>query len=214
MSGSPSALGQRTATRAGVRYRAQVRAAAARWCDAPTVVHTEAECVITESCGECEPCVAVELVLTDSPARSHEHALGWHYDDLSGFVLRLVVYGEPFVMKNSKQIVALPKRRPILVPSKAAKRFLRSATEQLRTQWGAVFTAPLPASVLVQARIVSYLGTRRRTDLSNCYGAVEDAMQAGGVLEDDWQIASHDGSRRLYDKQNPRTEIIITPYRR
>jgi hypothetical protein len=38
-------------------------------------------------------------------------------------------------------------------------------------------------------------------------------MQAAGVLVDDFQIASHDGSRRYLDRQNPRVEITLTPFR-
>ena len=39
-----------------------------------------------------------------------------------------------------------------------------------------------------------------------------DILVDAGILEDDNSniVAGHDGSRVLYDKENPRTEILIT----
>jgi Holliday junction resolvase RusA-like endonuclease len=53
--------------------------------------------------------------------------------------------------------------------------------------------------------------TRRRVDLTNLLEAAHDTLVAAKILADDNNtiIASVDGSRVLYDKENPRTEIII-----
>ena len=42
--------------------------------------------------------------------------------------------------------------------------------------------------------------------------AIDDIMVKAGLLEDDnyTVIAGHDGSRVLYDRENPRTEVVIT----
>jgi Holliday junction resolvase RusA-like endonuclease len=156
---------------------------------------------------------------------THVHALGWHHAALQCFRFRLVVLGEPAVLKNSKQIINLPGRRPMLVSSSQAEKYLKSAAQQLRAQWFALFCQPIPLDVQLNASIVSYLGSHRRTDASNLYEAPQDALKAcgpkckpgcprhAGVITDDYQIASHDGSRRLYDKDNPRVEIVLTPYR-
>lgn len=148
--------------------------------------------------------------LVDS-ARRHHHALGWHDEDLSDFELRLVIRGRPFVLKNSKQLITVGGK-PRLIPSKQARAYLADATKQLEDQW-LLFKGPIPGDVLVNAAIVTYRATRHRNDASNLYQAPEDALQAAGVLEDDFQIASHDGSRRLYDKHTPRVEVTLTPYR-
>ena len=54
--------------------------------------------------------------------------------------------------------------------------------------------------------------TRRKTDLTNLLEAVDDILVHAGIIADDNYtiIASHDGSRVLYDKYRPRTEITIT----
>lgn len=141
-----------------------------------------------------------------------EHALGWHCPDLSDFEFRLVIRGRPFVLKNSKRAV-VSGGRPRIIPSKRAGEYLADASLQLSQQWAPLFATPIPEGVAVNARLVTYCATRHRADASNLYQAPEDALQAAGVLTDDYQIASHDGSRRRYDKQRPRVEVTLTPAR-
>ena len=54
--------------------------------------------------------------------------------------------------------------------------------------------------------------THRRVDQVNLLEATLDILVEYGVLADDNSniVVSHDGSRVLYDKNNPRTEITIT----
>ena len=54
--------------------------------------------------------------------------------------------------------------------------------------------------------------TRAKCDLTNHLEAIDDIMVKAGLLADDnfTVVESHDGSRVLYDKERPRTEIIIT----
>ena len=53
--------------------------------------------------------------------------------------------------------------------------------------------------------------TRRKVDLTNLLEACHDTLVAAKILADDNNtiIASVDGSRVMYDKANPRTEIFI-----
>lgn len=53
--------------------------------------------------------------------------------------------------------------------------------------------------------------TKHRVDLVNLLEATCDVLVKADVLEDDNSkiVASHDGSRVLYDKANPRAEIYI-----
>ena len=60
-----------------------------------------------------------------------------------------------------------------------------------------------------------YTGTRRVVDDLNLYEALDDILVKEKVLKDDNRkiIRSRDGSRVLYDKENPRAEIYIYDYR-
>lgn len=59
---------------------------------------------------------------------------------------------------------------------------------------------------------VFYREKRGKVDLSNLLAAIDDVLVTYGVLKDDNRdiIASHDGSRVYWDKENPRTEVTIT----
>jgi len=153
------------------------------------------------------------------------HRLGFHFEDLSDFEFKLVVTGKPVVLKNSKKIITIGGR-PSIVSNAKASHYLREAAEQLAVQWRSVFREAIPLHVEVNAAIVTYLPTRAKPDASNLYQAVEDAMKGhtphckpkcdkhAGVIVDDVQIRTHDGSDRRYDPDNPRVEVTISPCRR
>ena len=72
----------------------------------------------------------------------------------------------------------------------------------------------LNISVPVNVKYIFYMPTRRIVDLTNLTEAADDVLVKYGVLADDNSriVVSHDGSRVLYDKDNPRTEITISFY--
>jgi Holliday junction resolvase RusA-like endonuclease len=49
----------------------------------------------------------------------------------------------------------------------------------------------------------------RRGDLDNFEHAIGDALQKAGIIKNDSQIESWDGTRKLLDKERPRVEITI-----
>lgn len=57
-----------------------------------------------------------------------------------------------------------------------------------------------------------YMPTRRRVDLVNLLEAIDDVLVHYKIIVDDSAsyIGGHDGSRVLYDKENPRTEIYFS----
>ena len=59
-----------------------------------------------------------------------------------------------------------------------------------------------------------YMPTHRRIDLNNLLSATTDVLVHYGILIDDNSeiVKGFDGSRVLYDKNNPRTEITITEF--
>lgn len=109
----------------------------------------------------------------------------------------------PITKKNHQRIIRI-RGRPCVIPSKQYEQYERAAKDYIP------FTAA-PIDYPVEIRCLFYMQTRRRVDLTNLLEAIDDALVKCGVLADDNSriIVSHDGSRVLYDKQNPRTEIII-----
>lgn len=112
----------------------------------------------------------------------------------------------PITKKNHQQIVR-PKgmNRPIVVPSAEYKRYEKAAAEHIPQ-----LCEPVCVPVCVTCRF--FLPTRRKCDLVNLLQSIDDILVHAGLLADDNYtiIASHDGSRVYYDKENPRTEVIIT----
>ena len=116
------------------------------------------------------------------------------------------IHGAPRTKKNSQQILINPKtHRPFVMPSKAYKEYEALCLSQLRK-------IETPISTPVNVQCVYYMPTHRRVDLCNLLEATSDILVRAGVLSDDNSdiVASHDGSRVLYDKNYPRTEITIT----
>lgn len=112
---------------------------------------------------------------------------------------------QPVTKKNSQQILKTKDGRPFIVPSKAYTEYESKAGWYLKPR-------PIkPISEAVQVKCLFYMGSHRRVDLNNLLEAVTDMLVKHRILADDNStiVASHDGSRVLYDKANPRTEIEI-----
>ena len=121
--------------------------------------------------------------------------------------LKYVVELAPITKKNSTRIMQFGKVKKV-VPSAQFINYQNNAS---------VYLLPKPEKPIdypVQVKCLFYMPTRRRVDLTNLLEAIDDILVRYGILEDDHSriIVSHDGSRVLYDKENPRTEVSITPY--
>lgn len=115
----------------------------------------------------------------------------------------------PVTKKNSQQILKnAGTGRPFVAPSRAYREYAEAAAWCLRTYRLETIRQP------VEVKALFFMPTRRRVDLTNLLEALDDVLVEAGVLEDDHCgiIVSHDGSRVLYDKENPRTEVSITAY--
>lgn len=107
----------------------------------------------------------------------------------------------PVTKKNHGQIVMV-SGRPVLLPSPQYRAYEKDARHFVPRD-------RVEGPVEVTARF--YMPTRRRVDLTNLLQGLDDLLVACHLVEDDNStiIASHDGSRVLYDKENPRTEVDI-----
>ena len=121
-------------------------------------------------------------------------------------MLKFTVPLPPVTKKNSQQIlINKATGRPFIMPSAKFKQYERQA---------AVFIPKVkqPINKPVNVKCLFFMPTRRRVDLTNLLEAIDDVMVKCGLLADDGftVIYSHDYSRVLYDKENPRTEIEIS----
>lgn len=112
----------------------------------------------------------------------------------------------PRTKKNSQQILINKKtRKPFIIQSEKYKEYEKDAG------W---FLNPLhsPIAEPVNVKCIFYRDSARRVDLTNLLEAIDDILVKYRILEDDNYniIVSHDGSRVLIDKDNPRTEIEIS----
>ena len=116
----------------------------------------------------------------------------------------------PVTKKNSQRIMHSSKTgRPFIMPSQNYMDYEAEAVwhcKRARVQ--------RPIEEPVEVKCLFYMPTRRRVDLTNLLESIDDVLVRAGVLKDDHSgiIVSHDGSRVLYDKDNPRTEVSITAY--
>ena len=123
-----------------------------------------------------------------------------------------VIKGNPVIKKNSRPIYRNQKSGvSFLGKSKRLVDAETDAISQIKKQSRDIIE-PLPITYRVHIRFLFYSRTRAFRDLSNLYEFPQDVLQAAGIIKNDYLIESHDGSRKLYDKENPRTEIYIEPF--
>lgn len=111
----------------------------------------------------------------------------------------------PITKKNSQNIYINRRTgRPFITPSKQYKQYEKDAKSYIPN-------IVEPIDYAVNVRCTFYMKTRRKVDLVNLLEAVDDVLVKYNFLADDNHtiVAGHDGSRVEYDKENPRTEIVI-----
>ena len=123
---------------------------------------------------------------------------------MSKVVYRATITGCPRTKKNSPQIRRGSGGRRYVAPSDAYTAYQDAVGWQLRRP-----DEPLAGRYNVQ--VLYYMDSLRRVDLTNLLEATCDILTHYGVLADDNSriVVSHDGSRVLLDRDNPRAEIEI-----
>ncbi len=112
----------------------------------------------------------------------------------------------PVTKKNSQRIfINKSTGRHFVTPSEKYIDYEKSAGIYIPK-------ASVPLDIPLNVKCLFYMPTKRRCDLTNLLEAVDDIMVKYGLIEDDNYniIASHDGSRVMQDRENPRTEVEIT----
>ena len=119
-------------------------------------------------------------------------------------MIKFIVDLPPVSKKNSQQIlINKATGRPFIMPSKKYKEYEKMAMYYI--------PKGIHINVPCNVKCLFYMPTKRKCDLTNMEEAIDDIMVKAGLLADDNYtiIESHDGSRVLYDKLHPRTEIEI-----
>ena len=118
--------------------------------------------------------------------------------------MRIVIPIPPTTKKNSNRIVRV-RGHYMVLPSKRYVEYEKSCKEYLPD----TETIDYPVNV----KCLYWMPTRRRVDLVNLEEATLDILVKYKVLADDNSniVVSMNGSQVFYDKENPRTEITITP---
>ena len=119
--------------------------------------------------------------------------------------MKITIPGKAVTKKNSQRIL-YRNGRAFIAPSAAYERYEREAGYHLTPRPRKPLAGPL------EVKCLYYMPTRHRVDLTNLLEATDDILVKYRIIEDDHSgvIVSHDGSRVLYDHDDPRTEIYIT----
>lgn len=122
------------------------------------------------------------------------------HSDQFRFVIPLV----PRTKKNSQRILTGKGGRRYVAPSEIYKQYEKEAAWFIPK--GVCINEP------VNIKAIFRMPTRRRVDLTNLLEALDDVLVKAGFLADDNSliVAGHDGSRVVYDKNNPGTEVTVS----
>lgn len=117
--------------------------------------------------------------------------------------MKIVIPLNPVTKKNHGQIIML-KGRPIMLPSKPYVEYEKKCKQYMPK-------LDKPIDYPINLKATYYMETKRKCDITNLLQASCDILVKYGVLADDNYsiVASVDGSKVFYDKENPRCEIEI-----
>ena len=111
-------------------------------------------------------------------------------------MIKLIILGQAPSKKNThRSMYSKSKRRFIIAPSAAYLEWENLAILQLMHQMNhqGIETITKP----VHVKFLIYRAGKARVDLSNLIQSCEDALERAGIIENDFQIESLDGSRRI-----------------
>ena len=117
-------------------------------------------------------------------------------------IINLFIPVIPRTKKNNSRII-YSKGHPIILPSEKYVQFEKECEPYLQ---------PLHIDYPVNVQAIYHRPDRRRVDLCNLHEALCDVLVKYNVVKDDncQIIASMDGSKVVYDKENPGIELVIT----
>lgn len=121
-------------------------------------------------------------------------------------MIKFIIPLNPITKKNSQQIYFnRANSKPFITSSKIYKEYSNKCGYFLPK-------IEKPINYPVNIKAIYYRQSKRRVDLTNLESALLDVLVEHNILADDncKIVVSTDGSRVRVDKDNPRTEVIIT----
>ena len=117
--------------------------------------------------------------------------------------MKIIIPINPITKKNHGNIVMV-RNHPLLLPSKPYQEYEKKCKEFMP-----VLDAPIDYPI--NLKVLYYMETKRKCDITNLLQATCDILVKYKVLEDDNYtiVSSIDGTQVFYDKENPRCEIYI-----
>lgn len=122
-------------------------------------------------------------------------------------MLNITIPLNPIPKKNNTKIITnRATGKPMVIQSDRYRQYEKDSALFLRKH-----SRRDPIEEPVNLKCLFYRKDRRPIDLVNLLEAIQDILVKYDILRDDNSkiVASTDGSRVLYDKENPRTEIYI-----
>ena len=124
---------------------------------------------------------------------------------MSEIMIKFTVPLTPITKKNHQQIL---KNRT------TGKHFVSPSQVYKDYESAALWYIPKRGTRIdfpVEIKCLFYMPDARNCDLTNHLESIDDIMVKAGILKDDNYkiLVSHDGSRVLVDRDNPRTEVEI-----
>ena len=114
----------------------------------------------------------------------------------------IIIPGPPTTKKNS-QVARCINGRWVIIQSKVYRAYEKAALGSLGQYRGRRFSGP------VEVTVHYWLKDNRRPDLNNLMAATADILEKAGIIRNDRDIISWDGSRIMGSSPNPRAEITI-----
>lgn len=120
-------------------------------------------------------------------------------------MIKFTIPGNPRTKKNSPRVF-MNGKYPKVLPSKAYCEYEKECGWLIPSKY-----RNISLESRYNIKVVYYMGTRHKVDLTNLLSATMDILTKYQVIKDDNKdiACSNDGSRVYYDKDNPRCEIEI-----
>lgn len=120
-------------------------------------------------------------------------------------MVNITILGNPISQKNSKQIVTNKYTgRTMLISNQKVRDWKQTTALQLNRY-------KVKFDKRVQIDFMFYVKDNRRRDLENMISGCQDSLVDAGILKDDsWQWLRINSADAKIDRENPRSEMIIT----